>query len=134
MRGAKPKLNTNDARDILKAVERASKLKDEDLLKLKTGNKINVKTDKFTDDEIEAETELMCAVVRHRAKENNISPQTLSSNSDINKIAFGVNSGIPSLSGWRKKIVGDELLDLRDGKISLRIDKGKLVIERKKNV
>ena len=131
MRGARPKLNVNDARDILKAVEKGNKLKD--LSKLKLNNKLSHTVDKASE-EIDAKIQLMTAIVHHRAIENNISPQTLTSNSDINKIACGIRSGIPILSGWRKKIVGDELLDLMDGKLSLKIKDGKLLVERIDNV
>lgn len=99
MRGAKPSLNTGDAREILKAVERGNKLKEKDIPGLKKLSKSSYKCDKCADDETDAKVELMSAVVHHRAKENNISPNTLSSNADITKIAYGIKSGVPTLSG-----------------------------------
>lgn len=99
MRGAKGSLHTQDAREIIAAVNRGNAYKDEDLPSLRDKHKYSYKNENLDKDEIEAEVDLMCALVRHRAKENNIAPQTLTSNSDLAKIAYGVKSGIPTLSG-----------------------------------
>lgn len=99
MRGAKGSLSMDDARSILDAVKRGNKYKDKDLPNLKDKHKYTYKNDNCNVEEIDAEIDLMCAIVRHRAKENNISPQTLSSNTDLAKIAYGIKSGIPTLSG-----------------------------------
>lgn len=99
MRGAKGSLHTQDARDIIAAVKRGNAYKAEELPSLRDKHKYSYKNEQFDKQEIEAEVDLMCALVRHRAKENNISPQTLTSNTDLAKIAYGVKSGIPTLSG-----------------------------------
>ena len=131
MRGAKGSLHTQDAREIIAAVNRGNAYKEDDLPSLRDKHKYSYKNEQFDKQEIEAEVDLMCALVRHRAKENNIAPQTLTTNADLAKIAYGVKSGIPTLSGWRKKIIGDELIDLVSGKISLHLDNGNIILERK---
>lgn len=130
MRGAKGSLNTEDARGIIDAVKRGNAYKPDELPSFKEKHKYSFKNEDMDKNEVEAEIDLMCALVRHRAKENNIAPQTLTSNSDLAKIAYGVKSGIPTLSGWRKDFIGNELIDLVNGKISLRLDNGNIVLER----
>lgn len=127
IRGAKHSIGVSDARKIIECVNRAKKYSEDDLLKLKDKHK-HVRSEISTND-IDCQMDLMSAIVRLRAKENNIASQTLSSNNDLNKIAHGAKSGIPTLSGWRKKIVGNELLDLIDGKISLFIDGGTVKVK-----
>lgn len=131
MRGAKGSLNIESARGIIEAVKRGNAYSEDELPSLRDKHKYSYKSDEFDKNEIEAEIDLMSALVRHRAKEKNIAPQTLTSNSDLTKIAYGVKSGIPTLSGWRKKFIGDELIDLVSGKISLRLDNGNIVLEKK---
>lgn len=133
MRGAKGNLSTEDARSILRAVKKGLNVKEEDLETLKINQKNRCHINCCSDIEIDSEIDMMCAIIRHRAKEHNIAPQALSSNSDLGKIARGVRSGIATLSGWRKKIIGDELIDLMDGKIQLSIIDGKINIERTLN-
>lgn len=134
MRGAKSSLSTADARAMLNCVKKGNEYKQDELPSLREKHKLSLKCEESKKDEIAAESDLMSALVRHRAKENNIAPQTLAPMQDLNKIAYGVKSGIPTLSGWRKKIVGDELLDLIDGKVSLKLKDGKLVVKGNENV
>lgn len=129
MRGIKSSINIQEAREIIGAIKKGCAYKESDLPNIKECQKNSYKNDKCVCEEIEAEIDLMCAIIRHRAKEYNISPHTLSSNSDLSKIARGIKSGIPTLSGWRKKIVGNELLSLMDGKIELSISDGSLNIK-----
>lgn len=134
MRGAKSSLSTGDARAMVDAVKRGNKYSEDELPSFKDKHKYSYKNEEFKNDEIAAESDLMSALVRHRAKEINIAAQTLAPTSDLNKIAYGAKSGIPTLSGWRKKVIGNELLDLVSGKLTLSLNKGKLIIERNKNV
>lgn len=128
MRGAKGSIAVSDARKIIECINKAKKYSADDLENLKWNN-AKAHSD-VKNEGADLETDLMSAIVKLRAKENNIAPQTLSSNSDLNKIARGTRSGIATLSGWRKKIVGDELLDLIDGKLSLSIDNDKLKVSK----
>lgn len=72
---------------------------------------------------------LMNAVVQLRARENDIAVQTLANSSDLVRIARGYRDDIELLTGWRKRIVGDELVDLVEGRLSLSLDAGGLRIE-----
>ena len=80
---------------------------------------------------VDAELDLMCAVVRLRAKENDVAFQTLASHDDLARLARGHNDDVDLLRGWRRALVGEELLDLLEGRLSLRLAAGELVVERR---
>lgn len=80
---------------------------------------------------VDAELDLMCAVVRLRAKENDVAFQTLASHDDLARLARGHNDDVDLLRGWRRALVGEELLDLLEGRLSLSLAAGELVVERR---
>lgn len=77
---------------------------------------------------VDLQLDLMNALVRLRAKENNVAFQTLASHDDLVRVARGHTQDVNLLRGWRKALVGDELLDLLAGKLCLSIDQGILTI------
>ena len=74
--------------------------------------------------------DLMTALVRLRARENNVALHTLASHDDLVSIARGHTENVEVLRGWRRTIVGEELLDLAAGRIELSIDGTSLVVRR----
>jgi ribonuclease D len=70
--------------------------------------------------------ELLTAVVHLRAIENELSATQLASKKEIQQLVLGRNSAI--LTGWRKSMIGDELLKILDGQLSLSINDNKLTI------
>lgn len=66
-----------------------------------------------------------------RAKENDVAFQTLASHDDLARLARGHNDDVDLLRGWRRALVGEELLDLLEGRLSLRLAAGELVVERR---
>ncbi|MDO5329340.1 MAG: ribonuclease D [Coriobacteriia bacterium] len=125
IRDIKKNFDTKSAREIVDAVKAGVTSKEFPYIN-KAGD-VQYRNEDFSNYDIEGEIDLMSAIVRIRAKENYIAPQVLSSKTDLNLIAHGVRSDIPTLKGWRREIVGLDLLDLMDGKISLKLDKGKVI-------
>ena len=74
--------------------------------------------------------DLMTALVRLRARENNVALHTLASHDDLVSIARGHTENVEVLRGWRRTIVGEERLDLAAGRIELSIDGTSLVVRR----
>jgi ribonuclease D len=123
VRGMRDKLNTADARTVVKLIIKGLDSPQEEwpVTSRKSHNEANVDT----------VVDLMCALVRYRAKENEIAFQTLASHDQLVAIARGHTADVPLLKGWRREIVGAELLDLVNGKIMLSVGGvGKLCIER----
>jgi len=48
---------------------------------------------------------------------------------ELERLAAGEREGIGVLSGWRLDLLGKELLDLLDGRLSLVIHRGEVVVE-----
>lgn len=124
LRGLKQKLSMDQAREITEAVKKG--LAKKEYPQINDTQECPYKVRDLTNSKIDSEVDLMCALIRLRAKQYKIAPQILSTNSDLNKIAHGCREGIDTLSGWRKNIVGNELIDLMEGKKALAIKDGKV--------
>jgi ribonuclease D len=72
------------------------------------------------------------ALVRARAHEAGLAYELLASRSDLQTIVAGERTGreadARTLKGWRRELVGQELLDLLDGRVSLSVHEGRLEI------
>lgn len=72
------------------------------------------------------------ALVRARASEAGLAYELLASRADLQSIVAGERMGKPAevrtLEGWRRELVGEELLDLLDGRVSLSVCAGRLQI------
>ncbi|MEC4272472.1 ribonuclease D, partial [Adlercreutzia sp. R25] len=77
---------------------------------------------------VDAELDLMEALVRLRAKENDIAMQTLASRGELASVARGYTEGIDVLKGWRRAMVGEELLELLAGRLCLSLCPEGLVV------
>jgi ribonuclease D len=80
--------------------------------------------------DVEGVVELMGALVRVRAAEHGIAVPLLATRSDLEHLASGERDECPLLEGWRKGLVGDDLVDLVEGRLTLRVADGKVVPER----
>ena len=76
----------------------------------------------------EAVLDLLTGVVRLRAEENSLNPVILASRKDLEQLLFD-DQDSSLLHGWRYSMVGQELQQLLAGKVSLTIDKQKLVLQ-----
>ena len=79
---------------------------------------------------VDAPLDLMSALVRLRAKENGVAFPTLASHDDLLRVARGYREGIDLLRGWRRALVGEELLELLDGNLFLSVSGFDLEVRR----
>lgn len=124
VRGVNDKLPRSLYPEVLAAVERGVAVPEAELPMLERkprGRAVDV----------EGAVDLMVALVRTRAREHGVAMPILASRSDLERLAAGESDGHPLLEGWRKDIVGDELLALLDGKIGFTLHDGNLEIERR---
>jgi ribonuclease D len=83
-------------------------------------------------DEVESTARLLEAWLYARAAEAEIAPSMLATRGDLKTLAaahyHAVPASIPLLEGWRRELVGQDLLDILDGKKALKLDgrKGKV--------
>ena len=121
VRGIRERLTTRDARRVVALMATGLDAPAETWPELDKGR---------NEPNVDAQLDLMCALVRLRAKQNGVAFQTLASHDDLARMARGYTEGVDLLYGWRRALVGEELLDLLSGKIALRLSGGELKIER----
>jgi ribonuclease D len=72
------------------------------------------------------------ALVRARAREAGLAYELLAARADLQAIVIAHRSGqradVRTLRGWRAEVVGDELLELLDGRISLSVKDRRLQV------
>jgi ribonuclease D len=113
-------LRTKEARAVLDCIKKGLNCPKEDLPVLNTKSKNEANVDAVVD--------VLSGLARLCAKENDIAPQTLASHAELTKLARGHYEDCEILQGWRKRILGNQLLDFLDGKLSLHITEGNLEI------
>jgi len=90
---------------------------------------------KRPDPEAAGRVELLQAVLKARAEEMEIAPSLLASAADLQALVEAKRNrdalNLPILQGWRRKLAGETLLRVLDGKIAVRLDRqtGKLRLE-----
>ncbi|MBN1193440.1 MAG: ribonuclease D [Coriobacteriia bacterium] len=72
--------------------------------------------------------DMLNAVVRIRAREHGVAPALLGSREELERFAGGEREGHPLSSGWRHTLVGAELEAILEGRVSIRVEDGKLVL------
>lgn len=78
--------------------------------------------------EQDALLDVLMAVVRLRAAENSLNPTVIASRKDLERLLFD-SANAKILHGWRKHLIGDELLAIARGKRSLTIVDGFIHID-----
>lgn len=123
IRGIDSVLNISEMREILSILSFARKKPNIELLF----------DPKQTDSgkNIDALIDGMNAIIKVRAHEYGISPAVFTKNSDLSLVARGFSDKAEVCKGWRGELVGRDLLDFLAGKIELRVENGKLRIERR---
>ena len=80
---------------------------------------------------IGARVEMLRTLLRLSTEAKGIAPRLVANARDIEQLAaFGENSGVAAITGWRREIFGQDALDMLDGKIGLRLDGNDVVAER----
>jgi ribonuclease D len=74
------------------------------------------------------------ALVRQRAMEAGVATDLISTQADLAAVVSAVRRGsgepdVRTMRGWRRELVGEELLELLAGRRSVRIENGRLAIE-----
>lgn len=79
-------------------------------------------------DSQEAIVDLLMAVVRLRAAQNEVSPASLTTRKDLEKLILGERD-VSVLEGWRRPMAGEDLLAVLKGERSIMVREGSLVLE-----
>ena len=120
VRGIRERLTTADARALIELVKAALDSAPDTWPELHKNAK--------SEPNVDVQVEMLMSIVRMKAKENEIAIPTLASTSDLTAIARGHRKNVDVLKGWRKEIVGNELVAFLEGRTALYIDSGKPVL------
>jgi ribonuclease D len=75
--------------------------------------------------------DLLRVLLKTKCDDEEVAPKLLCNANDLELIAaHGKDAKVAALSGWRAKIFGKDALDLRDGKLSLAVESGKVKLLR----
>jgi len=121
VRGVSDKVNRAAQKGILEAVGRGLAVPEADLPSIAKRKRVQ--------GDVDGAVDLMIALVRTRAREHGVAMPLLASRDDLERLAGGEREASPLLEGWRRSMVGDELVRLLDGSIAMRLVDGILVIE-----
>ena len=122
VRGIRERLTTRDARVVVELAVAALDSAPDTWPELQISGK--------SEPNVDAQVDLLMSIVRIRARENGVAVPTLANHNDLVAVARGHRKGIDLLKGWRRELVGEELVDLMEGRIKLSIHKGKVVISK----
>ncbi|MDR1713176.1 MAG: ribonuclease D [Coriobacteriales bacterium] len=120
IRGLQEKLNKSWCKEILAALQSARELPEEDwpVRPRQPQRDINAT----------GVAELMNALVRFRARQLHVATSYLANSNDLGALVAGRRRGIGVLRGWRKECIGDELLALLEGRLSLSVVDGEIKV------
>lgn len=122
IRGLNPRSLGDGVATLIQAVREGVAVSDEDLPRIDRKPRAIV--------DIEGVVELMGALVRVRASEHGVAVPLLATRSDLERLASGERDETGLMSGWRRTIVGDDLVELVEGRLALSVSDGKIVVER----
>ena len=120
VRGVRERLTTRDARDVIELMVAA--------LDSAPDTWPDITSSSRNEPNVDAQVDLLMSIVRIRARENGVAIPTLASHSDLVAVARGRRRNIDLLKGWRRELVGAELVDFMEGKLVLSIEHGQVVI------
>jgi len=121
IRGVADKAGKGAQRGIAEAVSRALLVPEEDLPSLTKRRR--------PQGDVDAAVDLMVSIVRLRAREHGVAMPLLASREDLERLAGGEREASVLLEGWRRKMVGEELVRLLEGKLTLHMEDSILVVE-----
>lgn len=122
IRGVADKIGHVAQKGVLDAVQAGLAVADSDLPSIAKRKRLQ--------GDVDGAVDLMVALVRARAREHGVAMPLLASRDDLERLAGGDREASPLLEGWRRTMVGDELVALLDGTLTMRLTDGNLVIER----
>ncbi|ESQ92472.1 ribonuclease D [Asticcacaulis sp. AC460] len=72
--------------------------------------------------------ELLKVLLRIRCEEEGVAPKLLATVADLEKIALDDKADVPALTGWRRKVFGEDALRLKRGELALVLNGSKVEV------
>jgi len=79
----------------------------------------------------QATVELLKVLLRMTAERHGVAAKVIATVDDLDRIAADDAADVPALHGWRRELFGEKALALKQGRLSLAIERGRVVaVER----
>src|SRR5215467_11012098 len=75
----------------------------------------------------QATVELLKVLLRMTAERHGVAAKVIATVDDLDRIAADDEADVPALSGWRRELFGNKALALKQGRLSLAIEQGRVV-------
>src|SRR6201987_4289165 len=75
----------------------------------------------------QATVELLKVLLRMTAERHGVAAKVIATVDDLDRIVADDEADVPALSGWRRELFGNKALALKQGRLSLAIEKGRVV-------
>jgi ribonuclease D len=111
----------NNSKEVLELLEEAAQIPEDQLPPLKKRTKKNENYDK-------AIAELLKVLLKMKCEEHNVAERLIADSADIVEISSSNNPDVKAITGWRYDIFGKYAMDLKNGKIGLTAEGGKMKI------
>jgi ribonuclease D len=76
----------------------------------------------------QATVELLKVLLRMTAERHGVAAKVIATVDDLDRIAADDTADVPALSGWRRELFGNKALALKQGRLSLAIENGRVVM------
>ena len=79
----------------------------------------------------QATVELLKVLLRMTAERHGVAAKVIATVNDLDRIVADDDADVPALSGWRRELFGEKALALKQGRLCLAINAGRVVtVER----
>jgi ribonuclease D len=78
-----------------------------------------------------ATVELLKVLLRMTSERHGVAAKIIATVEDLDRIAANDEADVPALKGWRRELFGDKALALKQGRLALAVDKGRVVTVEK---
>ncbi len=122
IRGVKERVNTRLAQEIVAAIDRGKKTPESEWPQ--RDQQVTNTTG------ISSIIDMLSALLHHRSQELQVASMFLTNHDELVRLAAGQRSGLGILKGWRRELLGEELLMLLEGKVTLSVEGRELKVTR----
>ena len=75
----------------------------------------------------QATVELLKVLLRMTAERHGVAAKVIATVDDLDRIAADDEADVPAMQGWRRELFGEHALALKQGRLSLAIQRGRVV-------
>lgn len=72
--------------------------------------------------------DLLKVLLKATADAERVAPKIIASSDDLEAISFDDEADVPALQGWRREVFGEKALALKNGRLSLKIVRGRVTV------